>query len=1034
MFEHSSLQETYTGALIGGKGRGLNNIRIIMTHSKFPTSDWVRVRFGAGTPWRRCWCVITPPDEKEVAKAQKSSKKRSTYDRAQITLKGDVRFYETRKITKKTQAIATINNAYAAYAIYPQSKALIEQSTLIKIEGNVTINTNPPTRLESFIFVMPEAHDAVTGFEMLVRFLFPIWDVFALYGRPQRLIPDTWNPKSLMFAMPKHDRWGYLDIMDVTTLVTRPGSANWSEAEWKRELKKLTAEHIEKIAQDPNQNGSRPASQYGHMHRNSLPSRSGMLKFADDPMADSRTSLSQEPNGQDIAHLNSGSTSQMVAPLSSNINKGHGRSTSESVSNSPQRRAQDEYLPPRLSKEASRPSQYSGEDSLPPLPPAHVLAPALIYGGVEGANAQHDSSEDEHNFHDTPELQTEIVNGPLDMNSMVDKPPSPVEPVAAPPAFSHQPGEKPHTRPYHSPELRRANSRMSTATLSQLAAATSKQSLRDGNTEGDDQRLGRTNDPHDRSNPMMEQNFNRSTQLSDQSATIYGQRSDSGSPSNSGHLQAPYQYINRSVSPLRHVAAMTPVEELQTPFFAENPFESQQNLNHSPSRQALVTPREQSTERPVSVGKIGRKPVPPSPSRLPTEFVSAGAVVLTRDVESTIVNRMDTIHSKASTASRRYSGDGSNYDSDSPGHEAQPHPFHVHNTNSQFNQSGNALPVLMGDGPAVQQSENWQVHPDNSSKSLDVPDTNLGRTLAQQPDLRTTAQATERMDGRTSTSHSPSRIPNMQSRSPTRSSLPIPNSGNISSGADENRPFAGQSGPSIIPEQFVHQRAAADRVPVYSQGSRPPIPDSNSWQDSSIPHLASANPGDWLPNSGHNNPRPHPHDITNDVNDSINHAHSREQGHMPVGGGPPHAMAEPQQAASHFQQNEFDGGVGAREQDYRPFEHALNRPTHQQAMDQSQAQIYGHQHHQSSGSQYHVPGQFPNHTPVLSDWEQSQQQEHPYDYPQSQAYGGPIYGRQEYYEQGNTSSNQPNQRQAYNNQQDRPNAGQPNSNNHAYRG
>ena len=83
MFEHATLQEAYTGALIAGKGKMLNNIKQIMDRSRFAHEDWARVRFGAGTPWRRCWCVITPPDEKEFAKAQKVARK-NPYERIRM--------------------------------------------------------------------------------------------------------------------------------------------------------------------------------------------------------------------------------------------------------------------------------------------------------------------------------------------------------------------------------------------------------------------------------------------------------------------------------------------------------------------------------------------------------------------------------------------------------------------------------------------------------------------------------------------------------------------------------------------------------------------------------------------------------------------------------------------------------------------------------------------------------------------------------------------------------------------------------------
>ncbi|EON97293.1 putative ph domain-containing protein [Phaeoacremonium minimum UCRPA7] len=164
MFEHSTLQEAYTGALIAGKGKTLNNINVIMERARFKTEEWVRVRFGAGVPWRRCWCVITPPDEKEYQKLQKEMRKKSPYDRSHPPLlKGDIKFYDTKKDgkkQKKAKPIASITDAYSSYAIYPQAKSLIDASTLIKVEGNITIHSEPPSSTEGFVFIMPEVHPA----------------------------------------------------------------------------------------------------------------------------------------------------------------------------------------------------------------------------------------------------------------------------------------------------------------------------------------------------------------------------------------------------------------------------------------------------------------------------------------------------------------------------------------------------------------------------------------------------------------------------------------------------------------------------------------------------------------------------------------------------------------------------------------------------------------------------------------------------------------------------------------------------------
>lgn len=169
MFEHSSLYEAYTGAIIAGKGKTLSNANAVMQQTRFKHEDWARVRFGAGTPWQRCWFVISPPDEKEMQKARKTLKRHSAYDRSAPLIKGNIKFYETKKNKKKTKPIATVINAYSAYAIYPQSTTLIDQSTLVKIEGQLTTHAPVDSTTEGLVFVMPENHAAVSGFETMLR-------------------------------------------------------------------------------------------------------------------------------------------------------------------------------------------------------------------------------------------------------------------------------------------------------------------------------------------------------------------------------------------------------------------------------------------------------------------------------------------------------------------------------------------------------------------------------------------------------------------------------------------------------------------------------------------------------------------------------------------------------------------------------------------------------------------------------------------------------------------------------------------------
>lgn len=445
MYEHATLQEAYTGSLIAGKGKLLNNIRSIMEKSRFKTEDWTRVRFGAGTPWRRCWCVISPPDEKEIAKLQKEMKKRNKYERKVATPKGDIKFYDTRRITKKTQPIATISDAFAAYAIYPQSKPLIDQSTLVKLEGLITIHSQPETTTEGFIFVMPEVHPAVTGFEMMLRWLFPVWDTFALYGRPNRLIADTLDQRGLMFALPRDRRYGYIDILDVSGVIHTEGSQAWSERQWRSELKKLTSHRMNTADTE----SSPLRKRRNTTSRTSLPSmdREG-VKFNEDNAPQSSPvsrKTSPAPPAYDDGAVQPARRAAM--PPANFNNQGHRRSVSDAMN---YKRYQSD-TPSRLSIDSTR-----EEYDQPPRPPAHGIP---LNGHQRPNQLDRIASERE----EPPIKSFEELN--------IKAGRQPLAPVASPPAFTHNPSSKPPAQPYQAPELRRATSGMDAATLHQMQDA-----------------------------------------------------------------------------------------------------------------------------------------------------------------------------------------------------------------------------------------------------------------------------------------------------------------------------------------------------------------------------------------------------------------------------------------------------------------------------------------------------------------------------------------------------------------------------------
>lgn len=426
MYEHATLQEAYTGSLIAGKGKYLNNIRAIMERSKFQHDDWARVRFGAGTPWKRCWCVVSPPDEKAFAKAQKDMKK-SAYEKIKMP-KGDIKFYDTRKVTKKTRPIATISDAYAAYAIYPQSKPLIDQSTLVKLEGLVTIHDSQEQTTEGFVFVMPEVHAAVSGFEMMLRWLFPVWDTFALYGRPTRLIADTLDQRGLMFAMPRDRRYGYLDILDVSGMIHTKGSAEWTERQWRRELKKMTSERMNNQVDGSPQASRHSSQRRATTSRTSLPPTRRGVQFGDDYSQSQPGSRSASPGP-----LNDGTNAIVPpkrtdsAPPGANHMSPHKRSVSEAQG---YRRYITEN-PSRLSEESARPPVDA-----PPPPPKH--------GGPLGSAMRQDRVGRSHGPGSLQRIESESVVPTLestqnDMQMQSASPHlSPPQPVGTPPAFTHQ--------------------------------------------------------------------------------------------------------------------------------------------------------------------------------------------------------------------------------------------------------------------------------------------------------------------------------------------------------------------------------------------------------------------------------------------------------------------------------------------------------------------------------------------------------------------------------------------------------------------
>ncbi|KAL6929248.1 hypothetical protein ACO0SA_002588 [Hanseniaspora valbyensis] len=250
-FEYTSLQEAYTGAFLSSKGAKLSDIKVILADSKFNYEDWVSVRFGAGMPWKRCYAVVTP------GKGQSSKKKKN-----QIESFGEVVFYENeKKSSNKRYAMSTITSAFSIFAIYPSSPVLIDNSTMLKIEGEIEFNDfdkknkdkkndkshwPSDTSKEGDIFIMPENHNGVPGYDTIIRFLVPMLNSFHLYGRPNGLISARDDLNSLLFGLPTLPEIHYLQVSDLLPLTGNSNSQYWDDKQWKSEIKNLMLSKLQK--------------------------------------------------------------------------------------------------------------------------------------------------------------------------------------------------------------------------------------------------------------------------------------------------------------------------------------------------------------------------------------------------------------------------------------------------------------------------------------------------------------------------------------------------------------------------------------------------------------------------------------------------------------------------------------------------------------------------------------------------------------------------------------------------------------------
>ncbi|OUT23100.1 hypothetical protein CAS74_001408 [Pichia kudriavzevii] len=226
-FEYTSLQEAYTASLLSARGSLLSDIRVILSETKFNHEDWTSVRFGSGMPWKRYFAVIEPG--KFTRKGPKN---------------GAIYFYDNEKKSKKS-LMAKITNITSVYALYPRNYTVIDHSTLIKLDGSIQFDQKDSSKSCS-IFLMPEQHTSVPGYDTLIRFIIPLMDSFHLYGRPKKLNADKRDTSSLLFGLPVLPNVHYLELEDLDPIIKDITSIDWDQNSWNIKIKQILKGKMDK--------------------------------------------------------------------------------------------------------------------------------------------------------------------------------------------------------------------------------------------------------------------------------------------------------------------------------------------------------------------------------------------------------------------------------------------------------------------------------------------------------------------------------------------------------------------------------------------------------------------------------------------------------------------------------------------------------------------------------------------------------------------------------------------------------------------
>jgi hypothetical protein len=209
-FECARIQEIYTKAFIHRPQCITQQLLVIKENTATTTEGFVQVRFPGATGWKKFWAVVSN---------RKTEKK--LFNKKIVPTDGQIMFFESKKAK---YPMMTLESVVQVYTVYPESPQLINMATLFKIEGSL-YKSKPNNHQQQLVSASSSALVMTSNTSELMQWLVGCFDAFKLYGRPDLLLEDSQNPKSLSFAADKPQGRLFLELSEVLSVDSSYGSS-----------------------------------------------------------------------------------------------------------------------------------------------------------------------------------------------------------------------------------------------------------------------------------------------------------------------------------------------------------------------------------------------------------------------------------------------------------------------------------------------------------------------------------------------------------------------------------------------------------------------------------------------------------------------------------------------------------------------------------------------------------------------------------------------------------------------------------------